>query len=1844
MKKKNKKLLLVLSLVIVLVLAFSASALAATNQLTNHFLAGDNSVSSTSYSTTTQSGYSTSTSGSTTYYTRTYHLYVTMPVVAPPKAGYSFTGWKCNWDTTPTYNSGATADLLTNVTLSRTTDTAYTYEELRAMGYIYADTAVFTPQYTANKYTVTLEGDPGDDNYPKTLANRDYESTINLADYTPVRAGYSLLGWRDSSTGLQYAPNAVYQVKGDATLTAIWVKSTDYTVRFVDFQSGILYDYFIKNIDDTFTVPGLMNPPTKAGYTFSNNWSTLNAAKTVTAGNTYTVVGNETFYANFTENDYTITYNGTNCTIVADPAPANAGDTVKLTITPNANTAVDLSSIKVAYGTHIVAVTNATTAANGVVTAYFNMPAANVEVTATAETNVFAIHQTATNCTISVLQASTGTGTVDNGVAGNQVQFTVTPAPNTSTTAGVFSIGNVTITAGGTTFYPVPIAVDPATNAVTYTFTMPKSAVTITANASLQADQHTIYFLKYDNTLLRKVTVSDASTYGPAANGLIPQTRTGYTFSGWYVTQINAAGAQEYGDQFADAAGVSNYSIKSDLVVKQYYEGAALRIVSGTDAATMENTVDILSVTSEYTKADNTITNNTGNLRLTGGFCATQSGANVNFTVKSKPNYKITNVAVAPSTDGSTTVIPIYRIGYDAANDEYTYSFTMPAENVKIIVNTEPLPYTVSVTENPAELADGGTYTINGYTTDNKEVKQGQTATVNVKLVPGYRIANVTASYLINNGAATAYCNATNIAGSPVLNTYVPNATQTSFSFIMPQADVNFAIVYEKINYNIDTTTSNNASLNNIGAVDALEKQGYVLATNGAVTNTATSDLLGQVGDEIRLDVTAQTGYKLKDIAVATVGGKAVSLTTVTNGKQYKFNMPAEAVVVTATFEKLTYEVNFVDYKDTPTNPKQNIAYLGTPTIPTQDPVREGYDFLGWASADVRVPVTDAAPSKNAADFVIVKDTVIKAVYEKHNYNIEYGTLDANGNYVNQAPVHGTADAGYTNGYKDTNPSNANYGDTVSFDVKPAVGYQIKEVKVYYYNSKNVKQEIIPDPKPNKVTGGTYSFVMPNADLVKDTITIGVTYEEISYDLTTVVNQESQGTVYVNGSDDRTLDYVFGKTINVTIKPNEGWILQSLTVVTAGGVTVNYTPVAINPDGGMYTFKMPSDNATVTVNFAVDTYSITYNTPVNGLNDVDYTNGYANINPVSADNGAEVTFNAKPREGYQIKSAEVSYIENKEDGTTSEKTIAFKKTPNDLKVGGDYVFTMPNANVRVKVLFEEQTYKAGLTVVGDGSANLQAQQTTNSTSVNAKFEEVVTIVATPDPGYELTGITVNEVNGTQDAVAYTPVLNKVGGTYRFEMPADDVAIVVTFTAKAYNITYDVGANGTVAPKDDLVAHGSNANFTVTPNEGYEIDSVTASNKDKAGVTKNINFDKEPKGDELKVGGVYTFVMPETDVAVKVTFKEQTYNVDLTIDGQAKVLLKNTDQVKATALYKETVVVNVTPEKGWELKAVTAVKKGTTTTVAVTPTAINTNGGNYSIVMPSSDVSISVKLAKKNSDIASYAISFTGDPHGTISVPIGATADYGDTVNVISDPDDGYRFKAISVKAADGSYIPVSFVGQTAGYITTHSFTMPDSAVEIYVTFEQHSASRYTDVRDDDWYYEATEFVSDRGYFVGTAATLFEPNKNMTRAMFVKVLSRLAGVDTTTFTTSSFTDVAVSEWYGPAVEWASKQGIIKGYGNGLFGPNDEITREQMAQIMYNFCKWSGYDVSVKNPTWVKNFSDYNQISAYALPAVTWAVSSGMMHGDSPSILRPLGTATRAEVAQVIKNLCDKVIYE
>ena len=231
---------------------------------------------------------------------------------------------------------------------------------------------------------------------------------------------------------------------------------------------------------------------------------------------------------------------------------------------------------------------------------------------------------------------------------------------------------------------------------------------------------------------------------------------------------------------------------------------------------------------------------------------------------------------------------------------------------------------------------------------------------------------------------------------------------------------------------------------------------------------------------------------------------------------------------------------------------------------------------------------------------------------------------------------------------------------------------------------------------------------------------------------------------------------------------------------------------------------------------------------------------------------------------------------------------------------------------------------------------------------------------------------------------------------------------------------------------------------------------------------------------------------------------------------------------------------------------------------------------------------------------------------------------GKSVTFTFKPDTGYKVKDVKVN------------GKSVGAVKTYTIDKLTVSTRIEVEFTNGKLP-FTDVRESDWFYEDVAFAYENGLFAGTSDTTFSPNASMTRAMLVTVLYRLEGQPAVNGR-SGFSDVQYNGYYEDAVTWAADNGIVNGTSTTTFSPNVNVTREQMAAILYRYAQYKKYNTAASSS--LNGFTDQASVSGYAAASLEWAVAEKLVNGSNGKLM-PTGNATRAQVAAILHRFVENV---
>lgn len=268
----------------------------------------------------------------------------------------------------------------------------------------------------------------------------------------------------------------------------------------------------------------------------------------------------------------------------------------------------------------------------------------------------------------------------------------------------------------------------------------------------------------------------------------------------------------------------------------------------------------------------------------------------------------------------------------------------------------------------------------------------------------------------------------------------------------------------------------------------------------------------------------------------------------------------------------------------------------------------------------------------------------------------------------------------------------------------------------------------------------------------------------------------------------------------------------------------------------------------------------------------------------------------------------------------------------------------------------------------------------------------------------------------------------------------------------------------------------------------------------------------------------------------------------------------------------------------------------------------------------------------------YRINIPRTEGGTVRADA-SRAEEGERVTLTVSADSGWELENLEV--FDRKDRPVELRERSE---ETYTFQMPASDVEVEVSFVRTEEEPppapgvpgnlpFADVRESDWYRSAVAYVYEQGLMNGITADRFGPDEPTTRGMIVTIFHRLEGSPEAP--APAFPDVREDFYYAQPIAWAEANGIVTGYEDGTFGPEDNITREQLAAILYRFARYKGWDTGAGVS--LERFPDAGRISPYAVQPIAWAVGEGLISGMANGTMSPGGTATRAEAATILMRL-------
>lgn len=528
-----------------------------------------------------------------------------------------------------------------------------------------------------------------------------------------------------------------------------------------------------------------------------------------------------------------------------------------------------------------------------------------------------------------------------------------------------------------------------------------------------------------------------------------------------------------------------------------------------------------------------------------------------------------------------------------------------------------------------------------------------------------------------------------------------------------------------------------------------------------------------------------------------------------------------------------------------------------------------------------------------------------------------------------------------------------------------------------------------------------------------------------------------------------------------------------------------------------------------------------------------------------------------------------------------------------------------------KVSIEEDVMKAAAgTVASQNTVTTdQGEQALENGNISVSDDDTVTIVVQPYLDVTLTKAT----SGLQKdfTVDITPMYRTVATTDvdNIVVEGEKANAVVIGTpaeleiSKTVTVTIPLPTDFVASGTGKLYIHHQKNGITYVYEGAVKADALTFTNPHGFSL-----FTITSAAPQAKIGDINYATLQDAVNAV-----ENNQTITLLANGSATVSREITFTI--TGDFK----AEITADSGYKLTQ---------------------NGNTYTITEKSTSGGASHPEAGSTSSSDRYEITKPSKvENGSIKVS-DSKAEKGDTVTITVTPDEGYELDKLAVYDEDGDKLDLKDKGD--GKFT---FEMPKGDVEIDVSFalieDETVKADFADVAADAWYADAVQYVYENGMMSGTSETTFSPDVTTTRGMIVTILYRLEGSPDLSNENLGYpyADVDANAYYADAVYWARQNGIVSGMSAEQFAPNNAITREQMAAILYRYAQFKGYDVSAKADLSV--YTDAAQVSTYATDAMAWANGAQLITGTSQATLTPAGNATRAQVATILMRFCENI---
>ena len=575
-----------------------------------------------------------------------------------------------------------------------------------------------------------------------------------------------------------------------------------------------------------------------------------------------------------------------------------------------------------------------------------------------------------------------------------------------------------------------------------------------------------------------------------------------------------------------------------------------------------------------------------------------------------------------------------------------------------------------------------------------------------------------------------------------------------------------------------------------------------------------------------------------------------------------------------------------------------------------------------------------------------------------------------------------------------------------------------------------------------------------------------------------------------------------------------------------------------------------------------------------------------------------------------------------------------------------------NSNVTVSGLkvsltdsgnFEVDTSEMAASLAPNGTTTFTV--TPNHDLAVGNYETTITVTGTVTGDQSVTETASLTCTVKKVEIAADPASLDFGSAYTGYTQSGSQTVTVTNTGEqAVTLTQPLDtAYFTVGPLSDAaLSPNEQAAFTVQPKTGLAPGEYS----------ETLAISGQSGGRPVKLQVLLSFKVAEPVYGI--SSDTTVWNFGTVTEGYSEapagkeVTVTNTGNQTVTVTLPAGTNYAITAGAGFTNDAATIAPNGTAAFTIRPKTGLApgtysetlTVSGTYSV---SADVALRFVVERQSgggssgggggcSGSAMYAVSLAAPEHGTVTVSP-KSAVKGSTVTVTATPDEGYRLDTLTVTDSQGNQMKLT--DQGGGKFT---FIMPGSQVKVEASFvlipQEPEPLPFADVAETAWYYDGVRYAYEHGLMTGTSETTFNPDGATSRAMLAAILWRLEGSPVVNYA-MDFADVEEGQWYTEAIRWAASEGIVTGYGDGTFGTNDSITREQFAVMLYRYAGTQPASGTLSA------FRDGSAVSDWAAEAVGWAVEAGLITGTGDgSALTPQGQATRAQAAVLLMRFCQE----